>query len=139
VTELDAATGAILARNPYKPSTPTGGVAHASEAARSATGDRASFLGRNGSLAQPPPSPRGALAASARASILRGPAPCVSLAPGDASPRVPAGQARDASEGVSSLRHGSAAAAEGALRACGGRGPDARCGAGDHPDDSFDS
>ncbi len=51
VTEQDAATAAVLARNVYRQDRPhTIAFLHASDAAVSATGNRRSFIGRNGSL-----------------------------------------------------------------------------------------
>jgi cyclic beta-1,2-glucan synthetase len=63
VTEYDAVTGTVLARNPYQ-----GDFAdriaflHASEAVQSATADRREFLGRNRTIAHPAALEREALA-----------------------------------------------------------------------------
>jgi cyclic beta-1,2-glucan synthetase len=54
VTELDPGLGAILARNPYNAEFP-GRVAffHMDDANRAVTGDRTTFIGRNGTLRNP--------------------------------------------------------------------------------------
>ncbi len=54
VTELDASSGAILARNVYSPEFGDRvAFINCSEPSRTLTGDRTEFIGRNGNLAQP--------------------------------------------------------------------------------------
>lgn len=54
VTEIDPATGAMLARNPYSMEfSDRIAFCDVSDPTRSVTGDRTEFLGRNGTLAQP--------------------------------------------------------------------------------------
>jgi cyclic beta-1,2-glucan synthetase len=144
VTELDAETGALFARNRYNPDF-SGRVAFADAELRprSATGDRREFLGRNGSTAAPASFGRLALSGTVGPSLdpcaaIRG---AITLSPGEERTVVfVIGQATDEANARRIVKtYCQAEAADGALKEAVTRW-DALCGTirVETPDPAFD-
>ncbi len=144
VTELDAETGALFARNRYNPD--FGGriaFADAELRPRTATGDRREFLGRNGSTAAPASFGRTALSGSVGPGLdpcaaIRGP---VTLSPGEERTiAFVLGQTKDDADARRIVKtYCQAEAADGALKEAVTRW-DALCGSVivETPDPAFD-
>jgi cyclic beta-1,2-glucan synthetase len=113
VTELDAETGAVMARNPYNQEFAARvAFAAASRPLASASGDRLEFLGRNGTPERPAALKRAGLSGRFKAGPMRRPQVSVTLAPGASGARCSC----SARAAIATTRAGSCAAGTGRKR-----------------------